>query len=152
MARSKIVRWFAGVFFVLMIVVPTGIYGWRYLLNPCEIANVENGITKLTTQMKVYDHLYQVATTASPSTLERPVLEMQQVQMDTQELEVPVCLRKAKNVLINYMYTVIGALRAWQAGASDSTVLGMITQSDAYYINFKTEIDQINKCAPYCLP
>ncbi|MEO7841161.1 MAG: hypothetical protein ABIU06_17610, partial [Anaerolineales bacterium] len=61
-------------------------------------------------------------------------------------------MQTAKNELINYMGTVISAFEAFRAGEADSSVLGLIKQSDVQYMNFRAELKAVNKCAPFCLP
>jgi len=72
--------------------------------------------------------------------------------MDTQQIIVPACMQTAKNELMNYMGTVISAFQAFRAGEADATVLGLVKQSDAQYINFHAELKAVNECAPFCLP
>ncbi|HSJ86051.1 MAG TPA: hypothetical protein VK909_02500 [Anaerolineales bacterium] len=142
--------WLAAILIALLILVPASVYAWRYFYNPCEVDAVKDASAFLVIQLKSYDHLYQVASTASQTSYEPPVLVMQQVQVDTQEIEVPACMRTAKNELISYMNTVIRAFRAWGAGEKDATVTDLLTQSDDHYDKFYDELDAIKKCAPWC--
>jgi hypothetical protein len=149
--KSSLFRWLAGALIVLFIIAPVSIYAWRYLYNPCEVAAVKEASSFLTNQVKFYDQVYQVAVSASRTSFDRPVITMQQIQMDTQEVAMPACMQTAKNEAINYMATVIRAFRAWGAGEPDATIFGLIKQSDAHYANFKAELKTINKCAPFCI-
>jgi hypothetical protein len=150
--KSGPVRWLAGALIVLFVITPVGLYAWRYLYNPCEVDSVKEASTYLLTQLKSYDGVYQVAATASRTSLDRPVLVMQQIHLDTKEIAVPVCMQTAKEELINYMGTVIRAFRDWEAGEADATIRGLIRQSDTYYDNFHKELEAVNKCAPFCIP
>jgi hypothetical protein len=96
--------------------------------------------------------VYQVATNAFQTTLEAPVLTLQQIIMDTQEVPVPACLQTAKTELIAYMKTVVRALRAYAAQEANATVTDLIAQSNQHYGNFFTELKAVNECAPVCLP
>jgi len=150
--KSSRFRWLVGTLIALFIMAPVGIFAWRYLYNPCEVDAVKEASTFLVTQLKSYDHLYQVASTASRTYLDPPVLVMQQIHLDTQEVAVPACLQTAKNELISYMATVIRAFRAWESGEDDVAIRDMISQSDNYYDHFYDELEAVNKCAPYCFP
>lgn len=44
------------------------------------------------------------------------------------------------------------AFQAYRAGEADATILDLIRQSEAQYANFKTELKEVNKCAPFCIP
>lgn len=144
--------WLAGTLIVLLILTPVSLYAWRYVVNPCEVDAVQEASSFLKTQLNFYDRVYQVAATASRTSLDYPVLTMQQIMMDTQELPVPACLQMAKNELLGYMGTVIHAFRAWGAGESDRTIRDLLHQSDAQYANFRTELKKVDKCAPFCMP
>jgi len=122
------------------------------LYNPCEVASVKETTTILVTQLTMYDGVFQVAATASRTSPDHPVNTLKQIFMDTQEISVPACMRTAKNELINYMGTVISAFQAYRAGDADTTVRGLIEQSDMQYADFKAELKAVNECAPYCVP
>lgn len=150
--KSSRLRWLAGFLIVLFILTPVGMYAWRYLYNPCEVDAVKEASTYLVTQLKSYDKVYQVAATASQTTLDRPVLEMQRIHLDTKEIDVPACMQTAKNELLNYMGTVIRAFRAWEAGEADATIRDLLRESDSYYDNFYEQLESVNKCSPFCIP
>lgn len=144
-------RWLAGALIVLFMMAPVGIYAWRYLINPCEVDAVKEASTYLTTQLNFYDRVYQVAVTASRSAPDHPVLTLQQIFMDTQELSVPACMQRAKKELVNYMGTVILAFDAYRTGKAETVVVDLIKQSDAQYADFKAEVKSVNRCAPLCI-
>ena len=148
--KRKWLRWIAGTLIALFLLTPLGVYAWRDLLNPCEVEAVKEASTFLSTQLNTYDGVYQVAVTASRTAPWHPVLVLQQILMDTQELSVPTCMQRAKKELLNYMGTVILAFQAYRAGEADSTVLDLIRQSNKQYANFKSELKAIDKCAPLC--
>lgn len=144
--------WSASVLMVLFIVAAVGTYAWYYLRSSCEVKAVQEASAILVIQTKSFDGVYQVATSASPTSLISPVSVLQQILMDTQEVAVPACMKTEKSELINYMGTVIRAFQAFAARETDATVRDLITQSNKHYDNFFTEREAINKCAPYCIP
>lgn len=150
--KSNPIRWVAGVFIVLLLMAPVAIYAWRYLYNPCEVEAVKEASDFLVIQLKSYDGVYQVATTASRTSPDHPVNTLKQILMDTQEVVVPACMKTAKNELLNYMGTVILAFQAYRAGEADTAVVDLVKQSDAQYAEFSAELKAINKCAPFCFP
>jgi hypothetical protein len=150
--KSRRFPWLANALIVLLIVAGVGTYTWYTVFRPCEVNAVKEASDFLVRQLKTYDHVYQVAVTASQTSPEHPVNLLKQIFMDTQEIIVPACMRTAKNELINYMGTVISAFEAFRAGEADATVLGLIKQSDAQYINFHAQLKAVNKCAPFCIP
>ena len=151
---QKSIRFFmpASLLIVLLIAAAVGAYVWYYVYNPCEVDAVKEASATLVSQMNWYDEAYQFATTASRTSLVRPVAVLQQIQMDTQEVVVPACMQTAKNELTNYMDAVNRAFRAFEAQEADATIQGLINQSETHYGNFTTELAAVNKCAPFCMP
>ena len=150
--KSNRFLWPASVLIVLLIVVAVGAYTWFFIFNSCEVDAVKEASAILISQLNFYDRVYQVATNAAPSSLVRPVDTLQQILMDTKQVDVPACMQTAKNELINYMGTVIRAFQAYAAGETNAAVIDLIDLSNTHYGNFSTEMEVINKCAPFCLP
>jgi len=150
--KSNRSLWLAATLIVLLIFAAVGMYAWIFVYNPCEVEVVKDTSTMLVTQLTTYDGVFQVAATASRTSPDHPVNTLKQIFMDTQEIPVPACMKKAKNELLNYMGTVISAFQAYRAGEADATVWGWIKQSDAQYTNFQAALKAVNKCAPFCLP
>ena len=137
---------------VLFLGAAAGMYAWFFVYNSCDVEAVKDASAFLTGQLNTYDQLYQVATTASRTSPDHPVNTLKQIFMDTQQVPVPACMGTAKNELMNYMGTVIGAFQAYRSGEADAVVVKLIRQSNVQYENFQVELEAVNKCAPYCLP
>ena len=150
--RSKRILWIVSALAVLLLAAAAGMYAWFFVYNSCEVEAVQDASAFLTGQLNTYDQLYQVATTASRTSPDHPVNTLKQIFMDTQQVPVPACMGTAKNELINYMGTVIGAFQAYRSGEADSAVVDLIKQSNVQYERFQVELEAVNKCAPYCLP
>ena len=129
-----------------------GVYAWTYLFNPCELEAVTDASAFLVSQLKTYDAQYQFTTSVYRSGLDAPVDKLQQIYMDTQAMSVPVCMHPAKDELLSYMSTVIRAFQAFGAGEADTIVSDLVDLSYVHYDNFRSELEAVNKCAPYCLP
>jgi hypothetical protein len=136
----------------LIILTATGVYAWAYFSNPCEVNAVKQASVFLNTQLETYDSQYQFTTTVYRVGLNPPLRKLQEIFMDTQALSVPVCMKGAKNELLNYMRTVIRAFQAYGAGEDDANIRALVNESNAYYDNFKSEVEAVNKCAPFCFP
>ena len=145
-------RWLARTLIVFLMIATAGTYIWYSVFRPCEVNAVRDASDFLVRQLKTYDRVYQVAVAASRTTPDHPVNLLKQIFMDTQQIVVPACMQTAKNELLNYMGTVISAFQAFRAGEADATVLVLVKQSDAQYINFHAELKAVSKCAPFCLP
>ncbi len=150
--KSNRFLWLAGTLIVLLILAAVGMYAWIFVYNPCEVAVVKETSTMLVTQLTTYNGVFQVAATASRTSLDYPVTTLKQIFMDTQEISVPACMKTAKDELLNYMGTVISAFQAYRAGkrmqrsgvGSDNPM-----RADT---NFQAALKAVNKCAPFCLP
>lgn len=137
---------------ITLLVLAGGTYAGYTLQRSCDVNAVQEASDLLTIQTKHYDDVYQVATNAFQTTLEAPVITLQQILMDTQEIPVPACMQTAKGELLTYMKIVIRALRAYAAQETNATILDLIAQSNQHYGNFFTELETVKKCAPLCLP
>ena len=151
MQKSNRFLWMAGVSIVFLVIGAVGAYVRYYLPRTCEVTAVEEASVILVSQVKRYDDVYQVATDAPQDAVHIPVSVLQQTLMDTQQVVVPACMRTAKQELINYMGTVIRAFSAYAAREADATVRDLITQSQAHFDLFRTELSAVKKCAPRCI-
>jgi hypothetical protein len=142
----------AGVCAVLLLIAVAGIYGWRYIHNPCEVDAVKDSSEFLISQLKTYDGQYQFTTTVYREGLSRPVNVLQQIFMDTQSVEVPACMQTAQDELIGYMGAVIAAFDAYRSGEPDAAIRDLLRQSDLHYANFRSELRAVKECTPFCLP
>lgn len=142
----------AGILMILLIVAAVSTYTWYHLYSPCGVKAVEEASSLLLIQMKRYDKEYQFAATAPSTSIVHPVTVLQQIFMDTQEVVVPACMQTAKSELVNYMGTVIRAFLAFGAQEAKSTIRDLVNQSQTHYDNFYTELEVLNKCAPFCSP
>jgi hypothetical protein len=150
--KLKRFLWLTSLLTTLIIVAVVGVYAWAYLFNPCEEEAVKTASAFLITQLNTYDGQYQFTTTVYRSGLNAPVYKLQQIFADTQAVAVPKCMQTAKNELLNYMRTVIRAFQAFGAGEEDSTIRDLVNQSNTNYDNFNSELEAVNKCAPFCIP
>jgi len=48
------------------------------------------------------------------------------------------------------MDTVIRAFQAFGELEAETTIRGLKNQSETHYDNFTTELEAVNKCAPFC--
>ena len=150
--KSNRFLWPASVLIVLLIVVAVGAYTWFFIFNSCKVDAVKEASAILISQLNFYDRVYQVATNASPNSLVRPVDTLQQIFMDTKQVDVPACMQTAKNELLDYMGTVIRAFQAYAAGETNAAVIDLIDLSNTHYGNFSMEMEAVNECAPFCFP
>ena len=140
-------------FLILIVTLLAGIAGgYIYFLgSSCEANAVDDASTVLLRQRNRFDHSYQFAVTASRDAIVRPVADLQQILMDTRDVEVPVCMQTVKKELIDYMGTVLRAFSSYGAGDSDATVRSLVNESQAHYENFSTELEAVKECAPVCI-
>lgn len=138
--------------FGVVIASALGVYTWYTLNHPCDEEVVKAASARLIRQRDRYDHSYQFATSASRDAIVRPVAELQQILMDTQDVVVPACMQTAKNELLNYMATVIRAFLAYGAQETDATVRDLLDQSQTHYDRFRIELEAVKQCAPFCIP
>jgi hypothetical protein len=61
-------------------------------------------------------------------------------------------MKAAKKELVSSMEAAIRGLPAFMALAADATVTGLMEQSTTHLGNFTTELEAVNRCAPFCRP
>ena len=152
MRKSKRFLLPVGALTALIVLAAAGRSAWAYLINPCDVGAVKEASAFLTRQLQSYDDLYQFTTTVYPDGLDSPVRKLQQIFMETQAVEVPVCMQAAKGELLEYMGTVIRAFQAYAAGEEGRTLRDLIDQANTHYGNFRSELQAVNACAPFCFP
>jgi hypothetical protein len=147
----KPIRLVTGAVFVLLAIIALGIYIRQSLQNSCETTAVAEASAILFSQTRVYDGVYQVASTASRTYLDPPIITLQQIFMDTQEVKVPACMSPAKQELLGYMKTAINALQAFADHEADATIRTLVSQSENHYTNFIKELNAVKQCTPFCI-
>ncbi len=150
--RSSRFSLWAGLLVLLLTVVIAGVYASYAIPRSCEVDAVQEASVILVSQMKRYDDVYIPATAGTRTSLEYPLAVMQQILVDTDQIDVSVCMKTAKDELVNYMAVVIRAFEAFKAGEPDATIQGLLDDSYAHVRAFRLELDAVNECAPFCLP
>jgi hypothetical protein len=134
----------------VLFLAAAAVLGLFSVANACDVSAVEEASLFLQRQMERFDHSYQFATSATPDRIVRPVAELQQILMDTQQVEVPGCLQTAKEELIGYMGMVIRAFLAYGAQEPQAAIRELVGQSDRHYESFHVELEEVRACAPWC--
>ena len=137
---------------LLLWLVPAGLRAWYAWSNPCEVTLVQDASTLLDGYRRRFDDVAQVAATALRNDSVRTIYELQFTYMNTQQVEVPVCLGEGKTELLRYMEAVIKGFEAYAASEAQSTVTAHFQESDTHYRNFRQQLQEVNACAPYCAP
>jgi hypothetical protein len=142
-----------GTLIFILFVLTSGAYTWYSNYHSCDASAVQEASTLLISQMRMYDDVY-ISAAAAPSrgSTIYPVGVMQKILMDTQQVDVPVCMNTAKNELIGYMGDAIRAFHAYEAQEENATVKGWLDSSYAHVRKFIQELDDVKACAPYCRP
>lgn len=113
---------------------------------------MEEATDFLHVQLLAYDHLYQFTTTVYQGGIDPPVSKMQQIFMDTKSVEVPACMETAKEEMLKYMEKVIHAFRAFEAGEAQETINELVEQSNVHFDRYRSALEEVHACAPFCLP
>lgn len=142
----------AVVLIALVVLVAASGFGLYYFFGPCGVNTVNEASKLLVDQLNIYDEAYQVATSSPRISLIGPVTQIQQILMDTKEVVVPSCMQKAKIALVTSMEAAIRGFLAFMAQEADVTVHSLMDQSLTHLGVFTTELETVNKCAPFCSP
>lgn len=140
----------AAVVAAVMVVGAVSVYTWYALYGPCRRASVNSASDALFQQVYAFEAAYQAAASTTPIGLVGPVTRMQEILRDTREVPVPACMQIARNELVTSMESAIRAFLAIMTRESDQTIADLMADSIAHVENFSTEMDAVNKCAPFC--
>ena len=148
--RSMRLLLIVGVPMVLLIVAAVGGYTWFALYGPCTVNSVETASNTLLGQLTQFDLVYQSIPSRTPVMIIGPMTQMQQILMDTKETAIPACMQTARNELITAMETLIRALLAIMESQPETTIQDLTEKSTSHLDNFTSELEIVNKCAPFC--
>jgi len=136
---------------VVLWVAAASVYAWFALYGPCGRGDVKTATTALLDNLKAYEQAYEAATLMGPIGLVGPVTQLEQTLLSTRELVVPVCMQAAKNELATSIESAIRAYLAVMNQQPDKTFQKPMKDSKTHLENFATELDAVNRCAPFCL-
>jgi hypothetical protein len=134
----------------LCILVIGGGVGWHYFYGPCGVTRVEDAGHVLRDQVQVYDDAYNIAASTARISLAGPVAELQRILRETENIEVPSCMEKAKNELVLSIDDSVKAFLAFMSEESDIAVGSLLDSSVTHLGNFNKEMDVVDACKPFC--
>ncbi len=123
--------------------------GWHYYYGPCGINRVKTAGLALADQFDAYQDAYDVAASTSRIALAGPILQLQQVKRDTQLTPVPPCMEGAKYELVQTIDNGISAFLAFSS-QDDFTVDFYMNESVSHLAEFRTQLEAVEACKPFC--
>ena len=144
-------RWWMGASLFLIVVAVGGLLMRAVVARSCQVEAVNEATSILMSLTDRFDDVYSSAANGTPDSLEYPLSVMQQILMDTRQVETPACMKSAQDELVGYMDAVIRAFWAYTAGESESVIQSHLEDS---YFHIKTaalEMQEVKQCAPYCV-
>jgi hypothetical protein len=151
---------------VALVAVLAALGGWRviatqqanatataqYLADygPCGLILVADAGEDLSAVAQRWDDAVDVAGATPRMALGAQVATLQEVRRDTQALEVPECLNKARTYLVRSMDAAIEGFIAFLAQESDASVGKHFDTADSAMESFGDELARVRACAPDC--
>jgi hypothetical protein len=140
-----------GVLLAVLLIAAVSVYTWYAVDGPCGRGTVDTASAALIDQLKAFEADFQSAASMNPIGLVGPVTHMEQTLWATQEVVVPACLQAAKNELVTSIESEIRAYLAIMSQKPDKTVKKLKEDAKTHLENFATELEAVNRCAPFCL-
>jgi hypothetical protein len=140
-----------GILVAVLVVAAVSVYTWYAVYGPCGRGTVDTASAALIDQLKAFEADFQLAASMNPIGLIGPVTHMEQTLWDTREVVVPACLQIAKNELASSIESEIRAYLAIMSQKPDKTVKKLKEDAKTHLENFATELEAVNRCAPFCL-
>lgn len=134
----------------LCLVLAAGAGGWYYYYGPCGVRTVQGATAALNDQLQAYDDAYRIAISTSRISLSGPVSTLQQIQRDTERVEVPACMEPAKGELVSSIDAAVAGFLGFMAQDLDSSVTHQMRTSLDHLDSYNAELEAVLACAPFC--
>ena len=135
---------------VVLLVIAVGGFGWYYFNGPCGVNKVKHASEELQAKITEFSDGVSVAESTARISLSGPVGDLQKIQRDTSDVQVPSCMEDAKKLLTGGMRTSIDGFIAFMGQESDTTVTGYFTDAQQQISVARDEIEKVGTCAPFC--
>ena len=140
-----------GIFLAVLLVAAVSVYTWFAVYGPCGRGTVDTASAALIDQLKAFEADFQMAASMNAVGLVGPVTHMEQTLLATREVVVPACMQVAKNELVTSIESEIRAYLAIMSQKPDKTVQKLKADAKTHLEKFGTELEAVNRCAPFCL-
>lgn len=112
-------------------------------LDLCSEANLPNEIGKVNSLMREFDDYATLASNTPQAQLVVVVPELQRVQRAAEDLEVPACLERLKELQVNHMSMVVQTLLAFMSSSDTNLVNSGIAQAREIRTQYDTEMARL---------
>ena len=113
--------------------------------NPCSPENVLLDIDDIQSMIFEFQDIAYIANFTSQVQLIDPILKLQEVRRETQQLDLPTCESSLQNAIIDYMNAVIDYLAIFMAGGDTASVQSGISNSDLLWQIVLFEYNKLGK-------
>ena len=138
------------VVFVIILLFAGGLAIY-YSQGPCGTTKVDDAFAELVPLLDEYNDTDRIASTTARINLSGPVSQLQSILRDIKKIEVPGCMDKGYNLIVDGFETNIDAYIAFMGGDENELL------ATTYYNNAvdlvgrgMKELDRIRECAPIC--
>ncbi len=135
---------------LLGIVLIAGGVGWHYFYGPCGVARVNEASQKLSKQAQIYNDAFNIASSTPRIALAGPVADLQRIQRETEDVQVPKCLETAKQELVWSIDAAVKGYLAFMGDESDNKVSNLMSMSTNHFMKLSDELLRIDDCKPFC--
>lgn len=108
--------------------------------NPCAPNQIGKEIDKINELMRAFDDATFIANLTDQKLLAQPIMEMQAIRRQVENLEMPSCLKNLQVSAISYMNMVINYLAHFMGGISQEQINAEIAASQNLRIAYEEEI------------
>lgn len=112
-------------------------------VDPCSEANLPGEVGKVNDLMREFDDYATLASNTPQTQLVVVVPELQRVQRAAEDLEVPACLYRLKELQISHMSLVVQTLLAFMSSSDANMVNAGIAQARDIRTQYDIEIARL---------
>lgn len=118
--------------------------------GPCDADPVNAAGKQLGALSSRWRDAYKLASSSSRIALASPIQNLQEIKRETQALEVPQCLTKARGYLVDSMNAAIDGFLSFMAQEADAVIHDKFTSADQSLAQYTSEVQRIQACVPNC--
>jgi hypothetical protein len=136
---------------VAVVVAVAAWFCYDYYNNgPCGVKVVDAGVAEMDRVLDEFLDIFQVASNTGRINLSGPIIQMQEVKRDMEDLDVPVCLIPAKEAYVLAIENSVEGFLAFMNQSADSLIDSYFDKAvDNRWLGDEL-ILEVLECYPFC--
>ena len=136
---------------IVILLVAAGVGIFSYTAGPCTTAAVDSASTAIESFNTEFYENVRLGGDTDRINLGPPVMSLKEIQLELEDLDVPVCLEDAKSsALLSMKNAILAFLTFMDPENPEEDVSAYLDLFFEYQTEARLEIERVQKCAPFC--